>query len=524
MHMQTFKFETTGTAGMAEVDAVIVGAGVNGLAAAAHLGQRGWSVAVVETAEVPGGAARSSELTLPGFVHDWGAMNLSLFAGSGFHKAHGATLAAHGLAFAPAVDCFATAFPDGTWCGVSTDLATTQARIAAFSPRDAEVWGALVAAFPERAQTLFAILGSRLDIRALARIGWDALRRHRLQGGVEILRFLLKSPRTWLGETFESPRVQAMLGAWGMHLDFAPDIAGGALFPYLEGMASQSFGMVIGRGGAGTMVRALTGMIEGAGGSVRCGQAVTRIETAGGRASGVVLADGTRIAARRAVIATVAPGALPALVDGGLGPAAFTDRLRRFRHGPGTMMIHLALDGLPDWAAGTALQRFAYVHLAPSLDQMARTYAQAMAGDLPDEPVIVVGQPTAIDPTRAPEGKHVLWIQVRVLPADPPGGWDAQGNTYADRILAIIDRYAPGIAGKVLARAVHSPADLARWNVNLVGGDQICGSHHLDQNFLFRPGWDTPIKNLHLAGAATWPGAGVGAGSGYMLAQALAGR
>jgi phytoene dehydrogenase-like protein len=202
------------------------------------------------------------------------------------------------------------------------------------------------------------------------------------------------------------------------------------------------------------------------------------------------------------------------------------------------MMIHLALDDLPDWKAGAELRKFAYVHLGPSLDAMARVYQQAMAGLLPDAPIAVVGQPTAIDPSRAPEGKHVLWVQVRMLPAEiagdaageiAPAHWDVAKERYADRVIAMIEGYAPGLSQKILGRAVFSPLDLEHENPNLVGGDQICGSHHLSQNFVFRPArgfarWNTPVAKLHRVGAATWPGAGTGAGSGFLLAQELGGR
>jgi len=193
---------------------------------------------------------------------------------------------------------------------------------------------------------------------------------------------------------------------------------------------------------------------------------------------------------------------------------------------------------LPSWSAGAELKNFAYVHLAPSLAAMATTYTQALAGLLPAEPALVVGQPTAIDPSRAPAGKHVLWVQVRVLPfhirGDASGiisgsDWDAVKEIYADRVLDLIERYAPGLRASVLARAVLSPLDLERENPNLVGGDSLAGSHHLDQNFFFRPafGWSryrTPIGSLYMVGASTWPGAGTGAGSGFMLAKALAGE
>jgi phytoene dehydrogenase-like protein len=329
-----------------------------------------------------------------------------------------------------------------------------------------------------------------------------------------------------------------MMAAWGMHLDFSPDVAGGALFAYLESMAEQSFGMALGRGGAATVIDALVSYLKALGGELQLGRAVERIEVVNGRATGVRIAGGDVLAAKRAVIANVHPR----LVFGRLlaqdqARAAFDARIARFRSGPGTMMIHLALSDLPDWAAGAELKRFAYVHLAPSLEAMATTYTQAMSGLLPHEPVLVVGQPTAIDPSRAPDGRHVLWVQVRALPATIRGDaartiaathWDEVKEPYADRAIELIERYAPGLSATILGRAVFSPLDLERENPNLIGGDSISGSHHVDQNFLMRPvfGWSrykTPVANLYLCGASTWPGAGVNAGSGFMLAKMLAG-
>jgi len=325
------------------------------------------------------------------------------------------------------------------------------------------------------------------------------------------------------------------MAVWGMHLDFSPDCAGGALFPYLESMANQSFGMALGQGGADSIVVAMVRAIEAAGGEVRLGAPVQNIAVEGGAAKAVVLADGEHIDATRAVIANLHPRVLFGdLIPDSSGPA---QRLARLRPGPGTMMIHLALNDLPPWSAGAELRRFAYVHLAPSFAAMARTYTEALDGLLPVEPALVIGQPTAIDPSRAPPGQHVLWVQVRVLPAHIRGDaagritgteWDTVKEAFADRVIGIIERYAPGFAANILARAVLSPADLERDNPNLVGGDSLGGSHHLDQNFLFRPafGWSryrTPIDRLYMVGASTWPGAGTGAGSGFMLAKSLAG-
>lgn len=517
-------------------DAVLVGAGVNTLAAAHHLAARGWRVAVFEQADQVGGAVKSGAYTLPGFTHDWAAMNLSLFAGGPHNKGHGADLAAQGLEFVPVGNPFASAFPDGSWCGVSTDLAATTARIAALSAKDAETWQTLAAGFGAEAPHLFGLLGSKMSFHALAYFMFKTWRAKGTAGSLDFARFLLDSPRGFLTKTFESPQVQAMLGAWGLHLDFAPDIAGGALFPYLEGMAGQAFGMVIGKGGAATLAQALTRAIQARGGVVETNAPVARILHDGRRAHGIALADGRQISASKAVIAGVAPSALTRLT-GGTTPA-FDRAMTDFSHAPGTMMIHLALDSLPDWAASPELQRFAYVHLAPSLDQMARTYAQAKAGLLPDEPVIVAGQPTVFDPSRAPEGKHVLWLQVRVVPGAIKGDakgeitatdWATAAEPMANRALDILNRYAPGIRSKILGQRIVTPAELESDNPNLVGGDQLCGSHHLSQNFLFRPArghadGSTPLKNLHLTGAAVWPGAGTGAGAGHLLAQKLAGK
>ena len=296
---------------MSEFDAIFVGAGHNSLACAAHLALKGWKIGVFERNATIGGAVQTREFTLPGFRHDFGAMNLSLFAGSAFHRKYANELKAHGLEFAPVADCFASAFPDGRWFGVSTDLEKTASRIAAFSTADADTWRRLVAAFPGEAEHLFRLLGSPMGVRALAGTAWKAWRKKGVAGALDLVRLLLASPRAWLDENFESAHVKATLAAWGMHLDFAPDIAGGAVFPYLESMANQSFGMVLGKGGADTMIRALEKMLTAAGGKIFTSAEVAEITMTGGKATGVRLASGETHTAAKAVIAGVAPGALP---------------------------------------------------------------------------------------------------------------------------------------------------------------------------------------------------------------------
>ena len=223
-------------------------------------------------------------------------------------------------------------------------------------------------------------------------------------------------------------------------------------------------------------------------------------------------------------------------LTGGMTPA-YDTAMSRFAHAPGSMMIHSALSDLPEWTA-KPLKSFAYAPITPGLDQMARTYQQVKAGRLPDEPIVVVGQPTVVDPSRAPAGQHTLWPQGRLSPGiirgDAKGtimatDWPDAAQLFAERALNILEAHAPSTRGKILVQRIVTPAELELDNPDLVGGDQVCGSHHLSQKFLLRPvrghaDGSTPIKNLHLTGAAIWPSAGTGAGSGYLLARQFTGN
>lgn len=509
-------------------DAVVIGAGHNGLACAIHLAKRGWRVGVFEAKGEAGGAVKTRELTLPGFRHDVAAMNLSMFAGSPFLREYGEALARHGLAFVPSDDCFASVFPDKTWFGVSKSLDKTLSRL---GPKDAEAWQRMLSKFGEDAPHIFGLLGNVMPSYGAFKAVWKAWRQKGTAWTFDMLRFLLTSPRAWADANFESPNMKAALAAWGMHLDFAPDVSGGALFPYLESMSNQAFGMVIGRGGAATMITAMAGYLKELGGDIHLNAPVAEVLSSSGSADGIMLADGRRVTASKAVIANVTPGVLfGKLLPNGSGNVVADAKFKSFRAGPGTMMVHLALKAPLKWKAGAELAQFAYVHVAPSYDYMTKAYTQCLDGLLPESPVLVVGQPTALDPSRAPTGKHILWVQVRVLPKHVKGSdWARIKDAYADRVMAIIETYAPGASKLVIGRTVFSPDDLEAENACLIGGDNLSGSHHLDQNFLFRPvagysRYRMPMKRLYMCGAATWPGAGTGAGSGYLLGKMLAGK
>ncbi|WLE00596.1 NAD(P)/FAD-dependent oxidoreductase (plasmid) [Agrobacterium leguminum] len=523
---------------MSTYDALVIGAGHNGLACAIHLASKGWKVAVIEARDEPGGAVKTREVTLPGFHHDLFAMSLNLFAQSGFNRAYGEDLQAHGLAFVPAPNAVASVFPDGTYLGIGTDIPETKRAIAALSPRDAEAWSAMLNDFARKAPVIGGIMSSRMPSWETLKLMWSAWRTGGFPFLLDLVRLVVSSPREFLDRHFESEKLKVTMAAWGAHVDFAPETAGGATFTYLQSMASQLGPMLIGAGGADTIIKAMTSLLRARGGELMLSSPVAKVLTEGNRAVGVTLENGKTLHARRAVVSNLHPKLIFGSMIGKTDRReAFDAAIAKYRAGPASMTIHLALDGLPQWTASKMLGSYSYIHIAPSLDSIDRTYRDARQGLLPGEPLLVVGQPTAFDPSRAPAGKHTLWIQVRFLPNEIKGDargdisstdWDEAKEAYADRVIDIIERYAPGLKQQILGRHVISPKELERENPNLIDGDGTAGSHHLDQNFFLRPvpgysRYKTPVKNLYICGAATWPGAGTSATSGYLVARMLAG-
>ena len=518
-------------------DVVVLGAGHNGLVAAALLAKAGRRVLVLERNDRIGGCIQSGEVTVPGVVHDLWSTNQNLFVASPAYADLQDDLTRHGLAFAHSDRPFASVFPDGTALRVSQGLDATLAEFRRHDPRDADGWLRLYERFGDFQKALLPLLGTPLPslkagavlAKATATIGPKRL--------AELAQLLLGSTRE-LGESYlATPEAKALLAPWGMHLDFGPDVAGGAQFPLVEAFSNMENGMTVVEGGAQRLVDALAAVVAEHGGEVRTNAEATRILTQSDRAVGVV-ASGERIAAD-AVLA----GLTPRVLYGRLlaeHPLAADVRAKAdaYAYGPATMMVHLVLDGPLRWAAGADLAGFAYVHVGGYVDDLARTYTAATTGHIPADPLLVVGQTTAVDPTRAPAGTHVVWIQVRTLPPTIRGDaageiaatdWDAATPLVAERVLARLERYAPGVRGQIRGRRVYGPADLERHNPNLVGGDSVGGSHHLRQNFLFRPfpgysTYETPVDGLYACGASTWPGAGNNGASGYLAANAILGR
>jgi phytoene dehydrogenase-like protein len=350
----------------------------------------------------------------------------------------------------------------------------------------------------------------------------------------------LATCRDWLGGTFRSEQAHGLLAPWVLHTGLGPDSAVSGFMTQVIACAIQLGGMPVPVGGGVRLVDALTAIVRENGGEVRTGADVERILVSGGTATAVRIAGGETVTAGRAVIASVTPTQLYGrLLGEGEATPELAAAARRYRYGRAGMQIHLALSEPPAWYGDERLGRTAIVHVTSGLDGVSRAVNEAERGLLPAEATIVAGQPCAVDPSRAPEGKWVVWIQLQELPAgrvkgDAAGELDVGDGTwteslrerYADRIVARLGRHITNLERATLRRVVLSPADLEAVNCNLVGGDIYAGSCALDQNLLWRPlpeapGHETPVDGLYHIGASTHPGPGLGAGSGYLVAKEL---
>jgi phytoene dehydrogenase-like protein len=517
---------TTSSAASSMSDAVVVGSGINSLACAALLARGGWTVRVFEREDVLGGCIRTAELTEPGYLHDVFSGWHPLWVGGAAHAELGEELAARGLEYLNTDYPTATLFPDGK---ATFLLRSTEENVVELG----EEWRGAVESFLPSADLAFGVLGTELWSRDGMRLGLRTYRRLGRRGAVEFVGKVLASSRDWLTQTFACERARGLLAPWVLHTGLGPDAAGSGFMTQVIGIAVQEGGMPIPRGGGARLVDALVRLIEDQGGSCETGRDVERVIVRDRRAAGVRLADGEEVPAERAVIANVTPTQLYGrLIEGQeeLG--------RRFRYGRSEMQIHFALSEPPRWDGDDRLGRTAVVHLTPGLDGVSRAVNEAERGLLPAEATVVVGQPLALDPSRAPEGAGLLWIQLQELPwqvkGDAAGELETGDGTwteelrerYADRIQARIARHVPNLESALRKRVTLSPSDLQEANVNLHHGDPYSGALALDQNLLWRPlpsspGHSTPVEALWHIGASTHPGPGLGAGSGTLVAKRL---
>jgi phytoene dehydrogenase-like protein len=524
---------------MADYDAVIVGSGINSLACAAFLARDGWRVAVLEREAELGGAVRTVELTEPGFHHDVFSAWHPLWVGGPGHAELGTELAERGLEYLNTEHPTGTLFPDGQSAFLTTNTDANAAELERHAEGDGESWSEMVASLGAQAELVFGVLGTELWSSAGLSLAAKAYRRLGRRGLAEYGAELVQSSRDWVTTTFRSEQAHGLLTPWVLHTGLGPDAAASGFMTRVIAFAIEAGGLPIPRGGGARLVDALVRLIRDHGGVCETGQDVERVLVKGGRATGVRLVGGDMAEAARAVICNVTPTQLYGRLLGPADvPAGVADAGKRFRFGRCDMQIHFALSEPPRWEGDERLDKTAIIHLTPGLDGVSRAVNEADRGLLPAEATVVVGQPLTIDDSRAPAGKSILWIQLQELPwhvkGDAAGELDVGNGTwdealrerYADRIQARIARHVPNLESSILRRVVLSPADLQAANINLERGDPYSGSLALDQNFLWRPfarqpGHRTPVDGLFHIGASTWPGPGLGAGSGTLVAKAL---
>ncbi|MCE3555365.1 NAD(P)/FAD-dependent oxidoreductase [Pseudonocardia sp. RS11V-5] len=504
--------------GSEAVDAVVVGAGHNGLVAANLLADAGWQVLVLEAAEAPGGAVRTAEITAPGFRSDLFSAFYPLGAASPILRDLG--LDRYGLRWRHAPEVVAHVTPDDRCVVLSRDLDTTADALDAFAPGDGAAWRALAEEWARiRDPLLETVLRPFPPVRGTPRL-------LRALGTADALRFartVVQPVRRFAEERFAGEGAKLLLAGNALHTDLGPDMAGSAVFGWLLCMLGQDVGFPVPEGGAGRIVDALVARLRERGGRVECGRPVREIQLRSGRAVGVRDAEGTPVTVRRAVLADVpAPVLYRDLVGETHLPPRFVRDLDRFQWDTATVKLDWALDSPVPWTAQGA-RRAGTVHLGADLDGLRGYAADLAAGRVPQEPFLLFGQMTTADPSRSPAGTESAWAYTHV----PRGlGWGENDLLrHAELVERTVERNAPGFRDLIRARSVAGPADLQRRNPGLVDGAINGGTAAVHQQLVFRPvpglgRADTPVDRLFLAGSSAHPGGAVHGGAGANAARA----
>ncbi|MCM8554059.1 MULTISPECIES: NAD(P)/FAD-dependent oxidoreductase [Streptomyces] len=510
-------------------DAVVIGAGPNGLVAANLLADAGWSVTVLEEQPEPGGAVRHDSEVAPGFVNDLFSSFYPLAAASPVLR--GLDLEDHGLRWSHAPHVLAHPLSDGTCAVLDRDVAATAASLEAFAPGDGAAWERLHEVWDRyRADIVDALFTPFPPVRAGARLAL----RLRGGGGLRLARTLVLPVRRMGEEEFRGEGGRLLLAGNALHADLAPEAAGSGGFGWLMSMLGQTYGFPVPVGGAGALTEALVRRLRARGGVVSCGRRVERVLVRERRAAGVRTADGETVTARRAVLADVS---VPALYGGLVAPADLPDQVltdvRRFQWDFATFKVDWALDGPVPWrcepAAGAGT-----VHLADGLDELTRFAAQIAMRQVPDRPFSLFGQMTTSDPSRSPRGTESAWAYTHVphhIRADAgeegiTGSWDSrERELMADRVERHVERFAPGFRALVRARRVLAPPTLQAMDANLEGGAINGGTTAMHQQLVFRPvpgtgRPETPVAGLFLASSGAHPGGGVHGAPGANAARA----
>lgn len=461
------------------LDAVVVGAGPNGLTAAVELARRGLSVAVFEARDTVGGGARTEELTLPGFRHDPCSAAHPLGINSPAFR--DMPLDRYGLEWLHAELPMAHPFPDGSAAVLSRSVAETAA---SFGPHDAGTYRRLVAPLLPKWDTL---------VRDFMALPLTTLPRDPLT----LARFGLAGlpPSTWLMRRFRDDRARALFSGLVAHAIAPLGGLGTGAVGLVFALAGHARGWPVARGGSQSISDALTAYLKDLGGAVHTNYEIKRLDD---------------LPPARAYIFDTSPTALARIA--GLG-----SYYERFRYGASVFKLDYALDGPVPWTAKEA-RSAGTVQVGPgSRDIAAALRAASREGRAPDKPFLITVQPSVMDPSRAPAGKHVFWAYGHV-----PSGWDGDLTDAVERQL---ERFAPGFRDRVLARATAGPPELAARNANYVGGDIACGAVSGLQ-LLLRPKlslspYTTPHPAVFICSSASPPGPGVHGMSGHNAAKAV---
>ncbi len=511
------------------VDAVVIGAGPNGLVAANMLVDAGWSVLVLETQDEVGGAVRSGRDVHPDYVHDTFSSFYPLAAGSPTIRAMG--LERHGLRWSHAPAVVGTPFANGSWGMLHRTREETAAGLEEHGRGDGDAWLELCEQWDRIGDS---VVGALMTPFPPVRHGLGALAKLPRVGGLDFVRDLLTPARTFVDQHFTGEAAKILIAGNAGHADIPLDAAGSALFGWLLCMLGQDVGYPVPEGGAGMLTQAMARRFEAEGGRIRTGCRVSGIDVRDGVARAVRTEQGDVVGVRRAVVADVSATALyGGLVGWDDLPRRLRSRMERFEWDPGTVKVDWALDGAIPWSSAPPSAP-GTVHVAESAEDIMASRTQITANAVPAEPFLLLGQMAAADPGRAPDGCESVWAythvphHVRTDAGDGSvtGAWDASDvERMADRVQARVERYAPGFADRVVARRVMGPHEMEHHDENLVGGALNGGTAQLHQELVFRPvpglgRAETPVRRLYLGSASAHPGGGVHGACGANAARA----